>query len=228
MYKIISKEFDNKHFLQSYTLAEMNEKILDMIKEKGRLVKIKIPYIEKVQNENREIIKYKNIDTKELMFMNTKIEYPQNQDVPKRTKWTSRRALEEYSKEILTDIVPNGFNYTYGFLLKHPVNQIVEIIYKLKNDPNSRQATMMLGDATCLWDLEPPCCRIVDFKLRDNKLNMHLLFRSHDATAYYCNMFGFIKLQEYIANNLGINIGYAACTSESLHLYRGDWNLLED
>jgi thymidylate synthase len=110
--------------------------------------------------------------------------------------------------------------------MRHPVNQVKLVIEKLKEDRNSRQATIMLGDGNCLKEESPACCRIVDFKIRDNLLNMFLLFRSHDITAYYPNLRAFAKLQEFVSNEVGVEIGVLGVTSESLHLYEGDCDLI--
>lgn len=212
MLEIINKDFNNKHFLQAYTIADMNELILNTVKECGKNVKINIG--------DQEIL------TRELIFCNTKILYPQNRSIATRTKWTNINALEEYTKEIITDKIPEGFTYSYGSLMMHPINQVARIIEILKNDSNSRQATIMLGDGKCLLEKEPPCCRIVDFKIRYGKLNMFLLFRSHDITAWFPNLWAFTHLQQNVANELNIPIGFTGCTSESLHLYNGDADLI--
>jgi len=214
MLEIINEDFNNPHFLQAYTLADMNELILNTVKKYGKNVYIKVG--------DQEVL------TRELIFCNTKILYPQNRSIATRTKWKNKKALEIYTNEVITDQIPEGFTYSYGSLMMNPRNQIERVIEILRNDPNSRQATIMLGGGYCLWDKEPPCCRIVDFKIRQGKLNMFLLFRSHDITAYFPNLYAFTHLQQNIANQLNVQIGFAGCTSESLHLYSGDFDLINE
>lgn len=215
MINVIDSSLNNKHFLHAYTLADMNELILDMIKAEGKNVDIKI---------GSEIKR-----TRELTFLNTLIEFPQNQSIATRSRWTSEEAMKPYINEVITNIIPDGFTYTYGSLMISPVlfpNQVERVIEILKKDRNNRQATIMLGDGSCLWDKEPPCCRIVDFKVRNGMLDEYLLFRSHDITAYYPNIRGFAELQRIVAGRIGIQPGKIGCTSESMHLYEGDCDLI--
>ncbi len=212
MLEIINNDFNNPNFLQAYTIADMNELVLDTVKKYGKNVNIKVG--------DQEVL------TRELLFCNTKILFPQNRSIATRTKWKNVKALQEYTKEVITPIVPEGFTYSYGLLMLNPRNQVERVIEILRKDNNSRQATIMLGGAYCLWDKEPPCCRIVDFKIRNGKLNMHLLFRSHDIMAYFPNLWAFTELQQIVANALNKYIGYVACTSESLHLYESDCNVI--
>jgi len=212
MYELIDKSLNNRHFLHTYTLAEANDEILESCKKWGRLVKIKT--------------KDGFVRTRELYNFNVIVEYPQNKEIPNKCRWKSYYALEEYSKEIMTDRIPDGFTYTYGSLMRKPFDQVEKVIEILKSDRNNRQAVIMLGDGNCLNDNEPPCCRIVDFKVREEKLNIGLYFRSHDITAWFANMWAFSKLQKYIADEIEVQTGKLDVKSESLHLYEGDCDLL--
>lgn len=212
MLTMIDTSLNNKHFLHAYTLADMNELLLDMIRDEGKNVKIKVGS--------------KEVMTRELCFVNSLIEFPQNKSIATRTKWTNEYALNEYSKEITTDIVPPGFNYSYGNLIRKPVDQVEKVIEILREDRNSRQAIITIADRDWLGKDEPPCCRYADFKIRDGELNLYLAFRSHDATAYFPNIWAFAELQRLVAKEIGVQTGKLGVHSESLHLYEGDANLI--
>lgn len=197
---------------KAFSIANLSDLMMREIKFVGKNVNIKV---------GDKVVK-----TREILNAHGIIYYPLTMSYPEMGRWKNEAALKVYFDEVMTDKIPGGFTYTYGFLMRHPVNQVDLVIEKLKEDRNSRQATIMLGDGNCLKEESPACCRIVDFKIREDYLNMFLLFRSHDITAYYPNLRAFAKLQEYIANEVGAKIGVLGCTSESLHLYEGDCDLI--
>lgn len=205
-------ENERQKVVYGNTIKDTYEQLLNKLYRVGKIIKIKKPG--------------KTVRTLELIFVNSFIRNPYIIDISDKSRWKSINALNEYSKEIITDIIPEGFNYTYGNLLMHPIDQIERVIKILSEDRNSRQATMMLGDAYSLNMEDPPCCRIVDIKIRDCKVNMTLWFRSHDVTAYPANAYGFAQLQKYIASRLNLECGFMGITGNSLHLYESDCDLI--
>jgi len=202
-----------KHLTISDNVAIGFEKILSKVKRYGKNVKV--------------IINEKEYNTRELYDYTAIIMYPENKEIPEKSRWQTESALDRYAEKfIMGDIIPDGVPYTYGNLMRCHVDQVEKCIEKLSKCSTDRQATIMIGDYNCLNMKEPPCCRVVDFKIRENKLNMTLLFRSHDITAWPVNLWGFAKLQKYIADRLNVGVGLICCHSMSLHLYDGDCDLL--
>ena len=65
-----------------------------------------------------------------------------------------------------------------------------------------------------------PCLRGIDTHIKDGKLHMAAIFRSWDLFGGWPeNMGGFTMLGEYIANELGIEMGPLSFSSLKLHLY---------
>ncbi len=65
-----------------------------------------------------------------------------------------------------------------------------------------------------------PCLRGIDTHVKDGKLHMAVIFRSWDLYGGWPeNMGGFTMLGEYIANELGIEMGPLSFSSLKLHLY---------
>jgi len=65
-----------------------------------------------------------------------------------------------------------------------------------------------------------PCLRGIDFKIKEGYLIMSVVFRSWDLYAGFPeNMGGMALLNEYVAEQLGVNPGPLAFTSAGLHLY---------
>jgi thymidylate synthase len=69
---------------------------------------------------------------------------------------------------------------------------------------------------------------IDDFKIRDGKVNLTALFRSHDfAGAYPANLFGLSGLLEYVAEQVNVEPGLITTISISAHIYEHDWDMVE-
>jgi thymidylate synthase len=65
-----------------------------------------------------------------------------------------------------------------------------------------------------------PCLRGIDTKIKDNQLQFHVYFRSWDLFAGFPeNMGGITLLQEFMASELGIEVGTLSFSSLGLHCY---------
>lgn len=65
-----------------------------------------------------------------------------------------------------------------------------------------------------------PCLRLLDFRVIDNCLTTHVVYRSWDLYAGWPeNMGGFALLNEYVANELDIEPGPLTFSCKSLHCY---------
>jgi len=207
----INKPYELGHFIEAYSCASAHILALDTISKYGYPVTV--------------IAGGRPVRTAEIQFMNLVIINPLDPTVPQSTEWTSEVAIRAYAdKEILGKIIPDGFTYTYGSELQEPVDQIARVVEILKEDPSSRKATMKIGSPQRLFEQDPPCCVIVDLKLRKHLLNMSLVFRSHDyGSALYPNLRAFGMLQQQIADLIGCGYGILTCTSFSAHVYESDF-----
>jgi thymidylate synthase len=106
-----------------------------------------------------------------------------------------------------------------------PIDQINVAIDRLKNCPESRRAVSVTWDASKDTKVnEVPCLIIVDFKIRKGKLNTTALWRSHDIYgAFFPNVAGLTYLAQYVAENVGIDIGTVTVHSISAHVYEKDY-----
>ena len=64
-----------------------------------------------------------------------------------------------------------------------------------------------------------PCLRLLDFRIVDNYLTTHVVYRSWDMWAWPENMGGFTLLNEYIADLVGVEPGPLTFSCKSLHAY---------
>lgn len=145
-------------------------------------------------------------------------------------------AVQEYHDVFLSPDKPDGVSYTYGNRLqRYPrgegsgetVDQIVESIIKnLKASPDTRRAvaTTLVPWVDAYSD-EPPCITQVQAIQANGRLHMLVTVRSHDIfKAAVPNAFGLRILQARIAREAGFELGSLQITSQSAHLYEGDWD----
>ena len=101
------------------------------------------------------------------------------------------------------------------------INQIEYIIRKLKEKPYSRRAQAItwrpLVDP---FHIDPPCLQRIYMRVKDDKLIMQTTWRSRDLfRAWEANVNGMIRIQKYVADQLGLEMGHYLDFSNSLHIY---------
>jgi len=151
----------------------------------------------------------------------------------------SKEYIEKYTDEFM-----NGrgekldeFAYTYhDRIFKKWGNQVDKIIEVLKKRPNTRRTMISLWDPKeDLENTNPPCLDFIWVVVRNNKLEFHIVYRSHHIAtvtkegklmkgegAFVPNLFALAKLQEKIAKELNISSGPLVLTDFSGHLYVSD------
>ena len=114
----------------------------------------------------------------------------------------------------------------YGFLWNEN-DQLNKCIKELKNNPESRRASISLfdGKRKDQYELDTPCTFAVTFIIQDNKLNMSVQMRSNDLWYGFCNdQYCFSKLQEYVAKKLDMPVGWYNHFDVNLHIYNDKLN----
>lgn len=120
----------------------------------------------------------------------------------------------------------------YGAYGRRIYQQVKEVIKKLKNDRDSRQAVItlwspLLDNMSGMKDY--PCTVALHFAIYQNKLSMNVVMRSNDAwlgTPY--DIFQFTQLQWSICHSLGVSPGKYTHTAWSLHLYETNFDAVEE
>ncbi|MBM4240219.1 MAG: thymidylate synthase [Euryarchaeota archaeon] len=210
--------------------------------EKGEIADGWEALVKKIMNEGREIKDERGSLTREILNTVVTIKNPLSSNlsegyylnkiakstslkkikIPEGYFWSGEK-LEKYSEQFLSKD-EHGFIYTYGNRLrKHfdNIDQIHEAIKRLKNCEESRRAISVTWDP--LIDTsndEIPCMILVDFKIRDGKLNTTGLWRSHDIYgAWFPNAVGLTYLAKYVADELNVDVGTLTIHSISAHIY---------
>jgi thymidylate synthase len=172
---------------------------------------------------------YAGQQRKELDFVVVQIRYPGTRplipDVPQGVPPPSTMDyVEEYLPYLMTAHRKEGEQYTYGQYLE---KQVAEVIKMYQEDGyNTNQAFMAVGDAQSIFLSDPPCLRAIDTRIRHNKLNFVVYFRSWDLWAGFpSNLAAIQLLKEYMASEVGVEDGEIIAMSKGLHLYEYSWEL---
>ena len=135
---------------------------------------------------------------------------------------TTREYVEKYALDYLLHSGQRsqlGEAYTYASRMAEN-DQFSKVMEMLKRTPQTNQATIEIG-RPCDIDLsDPACCRVVDFKIVDGKLNVSVFFRSWDI--YFglpSNLAGFAIISQGIAAGLEIPTGSMFAASPGAHIY---------
>ncbi|MFH0768182.1 MAG: thymidylate synthase [Chloroflexota bacterium] len=166
---------------------------------------------------------------KELDFVIVQVRHPGTRplipDVPQGVPPpSSMEYVESYLPYLMTAHKAEGEQYTYGQYLE---KQISEVIRMYKEDGhNTNQAFMAVGDSKSIFLSDPPCLRMIDTRIRDNKLNFIAYFRSWDLWAGFpSNLAALQLLKEYMSSEIGVDDGELIASSKGLHLYQYSWEL---
>ena len=110
-------------------------------------------------------------------------------------------------------------NYGYQWCRE---NQLGKVISMLKENPETRQATISIYDGKEIhrYDHDTPCTYAVQFTVLDGKLNMSVVMRSNDLWYGFCNdQYQFSNLQMLVAKETGYKMGTYYHFAHNLHLY---------
>jgi thymidylate synthase len=160
------------------------------------------------------VVRVKNPGTKPLIP-----DVPQGIPAP-----TTMEYVENYLPYLMTGYKAEGEQYTYGQYLER---QIPAVIRMYKEDGyNTNQAFMAVGDGHSIFLSDPPCLRGIDTRIRDNRLNFVVYFRSWDLWAGFpSNLAAIQLLKEYMAGEIEVDDGELIALSKGLHLYEYAWEL---
>ena len=150
------------------------------------------------------------------------------------TEWISRYA--PFWKDISDDGKTANSAYGARIFKLHPrvadggLNQWDYVRSELKRDPDSRRAVIHIRtpDDSLHAVKDVPCTLALQFFIREGKLHLHVNMRSSDiilGIAY--DVPAFTTMQEILANELNVELGEYVHTSNSLHCYERDFEMLD-
>ncbi len=158
---------------------------------------------------------------------------PPNSGIPSPT---SMEYIEDYfANYLMNPELEENETYRYASRIHHPMKdrktQLERVIDILKETPLTNQAVIEIGTPQDLdicygkdGKLDPPCLRILDFKVipdRDEmKLSVTAYFRSWDLWAGFpTNLGGIELLKQYICSETCLKNGPIYAYSAGAHIY---------
>jgi len=113
--------------------------------------------------------------------------------------------------------------YTHGERI-HP--QLEPLIKMLRETPDTNQACIEVGRPEDIFLENPPCLRLIDYKLRSGILSAHAYFRSWDIwVGLPADLGGLQLLNEFISSEVGCQPGPLFVYSKGAHLYDYQWKM---
>lgn len=222
-------------FIDAFDLDDAWYQCLDKILDYG--------YVYKVERGS-----YKGMRRLEFDYVVIRVRKPDNQIIPIMPEGcgipapTSMEYIQEYLSYLLTDQKTPTEDYTYGERLVNPkikvirdnnieeeieckINPIQEVINIYKTEGfETNQCTLEIGMPTDIKLKDPPCCRIIDTRIRYGKLHFIIYFRSWDLWGGMpSNLGGMELLKQYMASEIGVENGEIIASSKGLHLYEYCW-----
>lgn len=193
---------------------------------------------------NGELTSPRNIDTMEILNYSFLLKNPRARLVNiKARKWSFPYALGELCWHLnasnkLDDIlyysrVWSGFSQDKKTILascygnkifghqKNKNSAWQNIIELIKKDQDTRRAVFILNRDDDLFGNDVSCIISIQFIVRNNKLNCITNMRSNDIIWGLCyDVFFITFLQELLAKELGLELGWYSHNAASLHLYK--------
>jgi thymidylate synthase len=141
---------------------------------------------------------------------------------------TTEEKIESYFAEyLMSDRVKENEDYTYGSFIVPQIGKLIDILNA--SSGNTNQACISIGDRESVFLKDPPCLRLISFKMVDRRLDMTVYFRSWDLYSGLPENLGGLQLvKEYVLGNLNFDCadGKLIAFSDGLHLYEQYFDLV--
>ncbi|MEK9148066.1 MAG: thymidylate synthase, partial [Patescibacteria group bacterium] len=145
----------------------------------------------------------------------------------------SRADAERYLTDVLRPTPPTAMgadgkevstvDYHYGERIQNWLghNQLAEVIQRLKENPETKRASISILQAPDLETLEDaPCWSLITFAVIDRTLHSSHTFRSHDMYGGWPNnVLAILRLHRRVAEELGVALGSVEVISQNAQIY---------
>lgn len=139
--------------------------------------------------------------------------------------------FEYFTNYLMDSFVPPNTSYTYGSRIAMPikgdVNQIDLLISRLQDHPRSNQLVLQIAEPMDIKLTDPPCLRQIQFKVVDDRLDFHIVFRSnHLWNGFPVNLASIALMMKYVLTYTPeLRPGKFIYYCGGLHLYEHDFDL---
>ncbi len=194
--------------IRGANISEIWPKIIEAIVSKGEIV---------WDEENHKSL--------EVLNLISNISGPHNEDSMLTANMDIDQA-KEAEKWFLDSDAAAEYEFIPGLRIYDffSLNQWELAISTLKNFQGSRRASIFTCNPVTDWNTErPPSLLLLDFKMRNDVLNMSSMFRSNDMfRTWPLNSWGLSKLLEKACSETGAQAGEIIIHSASAHIYIDD------
>lgn len=135
------------------------------------------------------------------------------------------KSIEKYFADYLInpDLAP-GEQYTYASRMAPHLEAIAEM---LRVTPGTNQATLEVARPEDVLLADPPCLRMLSWKVTGLKLQLSSFWRSWDLfSGLPTNLGGLQLLNELMAEWAEVRPGPLFCTSDGAHVYDHNWKMV--
>ena len=139
---------------------------------------------------------------------------------------SSSKAIAKYFGYLTNPEMHENETYTYGNRISKWLPAIAGM---LTETPGTNQATIEVGEPSDVTLSDPPCLRVISWKVIENKkLQMSVFFRSWDCVnGLPFNLGGLQLLNELVAGSADLKPGPMIAYSDGIHVYDMSYNVLE-
>jgi len=117
-------------------------------------------------------------------------------------------------------------NSNYGYFWKYN-NQLNKVIDELKRNKDTRRAIIVhyILHEIDQYKYDTPCNDVLNFYIKDGKLELTVFARSIDLWFGFCNdQYTFAKLMELVSEKTGYPVGQMHWFITNLHVYSRHWD----
>jgi len=138
---------------------------------------------------------------------------------------TEQDVEKYFVRYLASSEITENEKYTYGERINPHLDYLINMI---GDTPLTNQATIEIGVPKDILLDDPPCLRVLSWKIVHGKLNLSSFWRSWDlGVGLPVNLCGLQLLNELIAIQSGVDTGKLICYSDGAHLYDYQYHYFE-
>lgn len=142
-------------------------------------------------------------------------------------KYANKERILLMKEKYATCGLVGDYKMDYGSRIydNNGVNQIDWVIQRIKKKPETKSATITLHEP---GESMLPCLSMLDFKYREGKLNMTVIYRSQNIFwSHPGNMLALHQIHQDVADALGYTLGKIELIVISAHIYASDFEQVD-
>ena len=157
----------------------------------------------------------------EILDVNIKFKHDFNSEDIILKKYADKKMIENMQKVFFSNEENDlGHNYFENMCSPYRNDYTIDIVRVLEEKRNSKRATVTLSSS---GSGKVPCINVINFLIRDEKLNIYYFSRGQDAyKKFYADALVIATMQSNISKKLSVDIGEITGYITSSHIYNTD------